>query len=145
MERLAEVAREGLRTDIPAFEPGDTVRVMVRVREGDKERLQAFEGLVIAKRGGGISENFTVRKVSAGVGVVMRHAQRAATGKPFSLRRLSFELPSVIGLGIMGGALGDWLGAAETVRWGLAATLGYLGPQVVEVVFYRWIARQDPS
>ena len=44
MERLAEVAREGLRTDIPAFDPGDTVRVMVRVREGDKERLQAFEG-----------------------------------------------------------------------------------------------------
>ena len=56
MQRLAEVAREGLRTDIPPFEPGDTVRVMVRVREGDKERLQAFEGLVIAKRGGGISE-----------------------------------------------------------------------------------------
>ena len=49
MERLAEVAREGLRTDIPAFDPGDTVRVMVRVREGDKERLQAFEGLVIAR------------------------------------------------------------------------------------------------
>jgi large subunit ribosomal protein L19 len=69
MERLAEVAREGLRTDMPAFEPGDTVRVMVRVKEGEKERLQAFEGLVIAKRGGGISENFTVRKVSAGVGV----------------------------------------------------------------------------
>ena len=69
MQRLAEVAREGLRTDIPAFEPGDTVKVMVRVREGDKERLQAFEGIVIAKRGGGISENFTVRKVSAGVGV----------------------------------------------------------------------------
>jgi ribosomal protein L19 len=68
MTRLAEVAREGLRTDIPAFEPGDTIRVMVRVREGDKERLQAFEGIVIAKRGGGISENFTVRKVSAGVG-----------------------------------------------------------------------------
>ena len=49
MERLAEVAREGLRTDIPGFDPGDTVRVMVRVREGDKERLQAFEGIVIAK------------------------------------------------------------------------------------------------
>ena len=45
MERLAEVAREGLRTDIPAFDPGDTIRVMVRVREGDKERLQAFEGI----------------------------------------------------------------------------------------------------
>jgi large subunit ribosomal protein L19 len=69
MERLAEVAREGLRTDIPAFDPGDTIRVMVRVREGDKERLQAFEGMVIAKRGGGISETFTVRKISAGVGV----------------------------------------------------------------------------
>ena len=69
MQRLAEVAREGLRADMPAFEPGDTVRVMVRVKEGEKERLQAFEGLVIAKRGGGISENFTVRKVSAGVGV----------------------------------------------------------------------------
>src|SRR5688572_8714998 len=69
MERLAEAARDGLRTDMPAFEPGDTVRVMVRVKEGEKERLQAFEGLVIAKRGGGISENFTVRKISAGVGV----------------------------------------------------------------------------
>jgi large subunit ribosomal protein L19 len=69
MQRLAEAARDGLRTDMPAFEPGDTVRVMVRVKEGEKERLQAFEGLVIAKRGGGISENFTVRKVSAGVGV----------------------------------------------------------------------------
>jgi large subunit ribosomal protein L19 len=69
MERLAELAREGLRADMPAFEPGDTVRVQVRVKEGEKERLQAFEGLVIAKRGGGISENFTVRKISAGVGV----------------------------------------------------------------------------
>ncbi len=73
--------------------------------------------------------------ISAGVGVLTRHAHRAAAGKPFSVRRLSFELPSVICLGIMGGALGDWLGAAETVRWGLAATLGYLGPQVVEVIF----------
>lgn len=69
MQRVADVAQEGLRTDIPAFRPGDTVKVMVRVREGDKERLQAFEGLCIAKRGGGISESFTVRKVSAGVGV----------------------------------------------------------------------------
>lgn len=69
MEQLATLAQENLRTDIPAFEPGDTVKVMVRVREGDKERLQAFEGLVIAKRGGGVDETFTVRKVSAGVGV----------------------------------------------------------------------------
>ncbi len=69
MERLAEASRAGLRTDFPAFEPGDTVKVMVRVKEGEKERLQAFEGIVVAKRGGGVSENFTVRKVSAGVGV----------------------------------------------------------------------------
>ena len=66
---LEDVARENLRADIPAFAPGDTVRVMVRVREGEKERLQAFEGICIARRGGGINETFTVRKISAGVGV----------------------------------------------------------------------------
>jgi len=65
--RLEEVARENLRDNIPAFAPGDTVRVMVRVREGEKERLQAFEGICIARRGGGINETFTVRKISAGV------------------------------------------------------------------------------
>jgi large subunit ribosomal protein L19 len=69
MQRVAEIARENLRTDIPEFAPGDTLKVMVRVREGDKERLQAFEGTCIARRGGGISENFTVRKISASVGV----------------------------------------------------------------------------
>jgi large subunit ribosomal protein L19 len=69
MDRLRVVEREALKTDIPAFDPGDTVKVMVRVREGDKERLQAFEGVCIARRGGGINETFTVRKISAGVGV----------------------------------------------------------------------------
>ena len=69
MKRLAIIEREGLRTDIPDFGPGDTVRVQVRVREGDKERLQAFEGVCIGRRGGGISETFTLRKVSSGVGV----------------------------------------------------------------------------
>ncbi len=69
MERMAAVAREGLRTDLPVFAPGDTIKVMVRVREGDKERLQAFEGLCMGRRGGGINETFRVRKVSAGVGV----------------------------------------------------------------------------
>ena len=69
MERLDALSRGTPRTDLPAFDAGDTVRVMVRVREGDKERLQAFEGVVISRRGGGASENFTVRKVSAGVGV----------------------------------------------------------------------------
>lgn len=69
MERLQAVSREGLKANIPPFDPGDTVRVLVRVREGDKERVQAFEGICIARRGGGINENFTVRKISAGVGV----------------------------------------------------------------------------
>ena len=69
MKRLAAIEREGLRTDIPDFGPGDTVRVQVRVREGEKERLQAFEGVCIGRRGGGISETFTLRKVSSGVGV----------------------------------------------------------------------------
>lgn len=69
MERWTTVERASLKTNIPAFDPGDTVRVMVRVREGEKERLQAFEGVCIARRGGGINESFTVRKISAGVGV----------------------------------------------------------------------------
>jgi large subunit ribosomal protein L19 len=69
MKRMAALAMEGLKDDIPDFSPGDTVRVMVRVREGQKERLQAFEGNVIARRGGGISESYTVRKVSQGIGV----------------------------------------------------------------------------
>jgi large subunit ribosomal protein L19 len=69
MDRLRAIEREGLRTDLPAFDPGDTIRVMVRVREGDKERLQAFEGVCIARRGAGINATFTVRKISAGVGV----------------------------------------------------------------------------
>ena len=69
MEQWRAVEQAGLKTNIPAFDPGDTVRVMVRVREGDKERLQAFEGICIARRGGGINESFTVRKISAGVGV----------------------------------------------------------------------------
>ncbi len=69
MKRIDVIEREGLRENIPPFRPGDTVRVSVRVREGDKERLQAFEGVCIGRRGAGISETFTVRKVSAGVGV----------------------------------------------------------------------------
>ncbi|HYL56516.1 MAG TPA: 50S ribosomal protein L19 [Gemmatimonadales bacterium] len=69
MDKLRGVDREGLKANMPAFAPGDTVRVMVRVREGDKERLQAFEGVCIGRRGGGVNESFTVRKISAGVGV----------------------------------------------------------------------------
>jgi large subunit ribosomal protein L19 len=69
MDILQEIQKEQLRDDVPDFAPGDTLRVSVRVREGDKERLQAFEGVCIARKGGGISETFTVRKVSSGVGV----------------------------------------------------------------------------
>jgi len=69
MANLSTLTREGLKTDIPSFDPGDTIKVMVRVREGDKERLQAFEGVCVARKGGGIDETFTVRKISASVGV----------------------------------------------------------------------------
>src|SRR2546428_13262443 len=101
--RLEQVVMENLRDNIPAFAPGDTVRVMVRVREGEKERLQAFEGICIARRGGGINETFTVRKISAGVGVerifplhapsiaeigLMRKG-RVRPAKPYFLRRLA--------------------------------------------------------
>lgn len=58
-----------LRDDLPKFAPGDTVRVHVKVKEGDKERIQVFQGVVLGKKGGGIRETFTVRKVSYGIGV----------------------------------------------------------------------------
>ena len=69
MKTISVLQQEGLREDIPEFRPGDTLRVSVRVREGEKERLQAFEGVCIGRRGAGISESFTVRKVSSGIGV----------------------------------------------------------------------------
>jgi large subunit ribosomal protein L19 len=69
MHPFIETQKEYLRTDIPPFRAGDTLRVSVRVKEGDKERLQAFEGVCIARRGSGVSATFTVRKISNGVGV----------------------------------------------------------------------------
>ncbi|OGK09007.1 MAG: 50S ribosomal protein L19 [Candidatus Riflebacteria bacterium GWC2_50_8] len=57
------------KQDIPAFLPGDTIRMEIKVREGEKERLQAFEGVVISRRNSGLRENFTVRKISYGIGV----------------------------------------------------------------------------
>jgi large subunit ribosomal protein L19 len=69
MHPFIETQKEWMRSDIPAFRAGDTVRVNVRVKEGEKERLQAFEGVVIARRGSGVSASFTVRKISNGVGV----------------------------------------------------------------------------
>lgn len=69
MYKLNDVEAPYLRSDIPDFRPGDTVKVHVRVIEGSKERIQLFQGVVIARRGGGTRETFTVRKISSGVGV----------------------------------------------------------------------------
>ncbi|HSL69142.1 MAG TPA: 50S ribosomal protein L19 [Longimicrobiales bacterium] len=69
MDIMSEVTKEQQRADLPSFGPGDTLRVNVRVREGDKERVQAFEGVCIGRKGAGVSETFTVRKVSSGIGV----------------------------------------------------------------------------
>ncbi|HBT71935.1 MAG TPA: 50S ribosomal protein L19 [Lysinibacillus sp.] len=66
---ITEITKAQLRTDLPTFRPGDTVKVHVKVVEGTRERIQLFEGVVIKRRGGGISETFTVRKISYGVGV----------------------------------------------------------------------------
>jgi large subunit ribosomal protein L19 len=66
---INEITKEQLRSDLPSFRPGDTVRVHVKVIEGTRERIQLFEGVVIKRRGGGVSETFTVRKISYGVGV----------------------------------------------------------------------------
>ncbi len=69
MHTLQEVEKEYLRTDLPDFRAGDTVRLHVKVAEGDKERIQIFQGVVIRRRGTGTRASFAVRKVSAGVGV----------------------------------------------------------------------------
>ncbi|SHM09663.1 large subunit ribosomal protein L19 [Caldanaerovirga acetigignens] len=66
---LRAVEEEQMRKDIPEFRPGDTVKVYTKVVEGNRERIQVFEGVVIARKGGGLRETFTVRKVSYGVGV----------------------------------------------------------------------------
>ena len=66
---LLEAEKPVLRPDLPDFAPGDAVRVHVKVREGEKERIQVFAGIVIARRGGGARETFAVRKISSGIGV----------------------------------------------------------------------------
>jgi large subunit ribosomal protein L19 len=66
---INKIAQDQIKTDMPNFNPGDHIRVQVRVIEGDKERLQSFEGDVISVRGSGLNKTFTVRKMSSGVGV----------------------------------------------------------------------------
>ena len=79
MNTLDQIEGAQLRDDIPDFGPGDTVRVHVRVIEGGRERTQAFEGVVIARKGGGVRETFTVRKISFGVGVERIFPDRKST------------------------------------------------------------------
>ena len=69
MDLIKSITQEYERTDIPEFSVGDTVKVYLKVREGNKERIQMFEGFVLKRQNGGISETFTVRKISSGVGV----------------------------------------------------------------------------
>jgi large subunit ribosomal protein L19 len=69
MNKLHEVTKDLLKTDIPDFSPGDTISMDIRVVEGEKERVQRFQGVVIARKNGGIEETITVRKISSGVGV----------------------------------------------------------------------------
>jgi large subunit ribosomal protein L19 len=69
MDALKLIAQDSLKSEVPAIEIGDTIKVHVKIREGDKERIQLFEGTVIARKGSGVSETFTVRRVSYGVGV----------------------------------------------------------------------------
>ena len=69
MDILKQITEEYQKSDIPAFKVGDTVRVHIKIKEGSRERIQVFEGFVLKRQSGGISETFTVRKISSGVGV----------------------------------------------------------------------------
>ncbi|HIY27746.1 MAG TPA: 50S ribosomal protein L19 [Firmicutes bacterium] len=69
MDALKLIAADSVKKDLPSFEIGDTVRVSVNIKEGERERIQMFEGTVIARKGSGVAETFTVRRVSYGVGV----------------------------------------------------------------------------
>ncbi len=84
---LREIEQEQLRDDLPQFAPGDTVRVLYRVREGEKERIQVFEGVCIGRRGGGVGETFTVRKISSGIGVERIFPLHAPTVKGVEIVR----------------------------------------------------------
>ena len=69
LDLVDKITKDQIRDDIPSFKPGDSLKVYVRIREGEKSRIQLFEGVCVAKKNGGIGETFTVRKISGGVGV----------------------------------------------------------------------------
>ena len=87
MNIIQELEKEQLRNDIPAFQQGDTVNCLVKVVEGSRERIQAFEGVVIARSGSGVRETFTVRKISCGIGV-----ERTSQYIPHVWRRLRLSV-----------------------------------------------------
>ncbi len=66
---INDITSEYMKKDLPEFRPGDTVKVSIKIKEGDRERIQVYEGIVIKRQGGGVSETFTVRKISYGIGV----------------------------------------------------------------------------
>jgi len=84
---IQEIESEEARKDAPDFSPGDTVRVLYLVREGNKERIQAFEGVCIGRKGGGLDETFMVRKISSGVGVERIFPLHAPTVKGIEVVR----------------------------------------------------------
>ena len=106
---IAEIEKEYMKADVPQFNVGDTVKVSVKVKEGNRERIQAFEGIVIAKKNGSVRESFTVRRVSFGVGIertfplhspritaidVIKHG-RVRRAKLYYLRNLSGKAATI--------------------------------------------------
>ncbi|MBQ9327023.1 MAG: 50S ribosomal protein L19 [Solobacterium sp.] len=69
LDLVDKITKEQIRTDVPTFKPGDTLKVYVRIKEGEKSRIQLFEGVCVSRKNGGIGETFTVRKISGGIGV----------------------------------------------------------------------------
>lgn len=106
---IAEIEKEYMKSDVPQFNVGDTVRVSVKVKEGNRERIQMFEGIVIAKKNGSVRESFTVRRVSFGIGIertfplhspritgieVVKHG-RVRRAKLYYLRKLSVKAAKI--------------------------------------------------
>ena len=69
LDLVDKITKDQIRNDVPSFKPGDTLKVYVRIREGEKSRIQMFEGVCVSRKNGGIGETFTVRKISGGIGV----------------------------------------------------------------------------
>ena len=122
MQAIHIVEAGQLKKDRGGFEPGDTIRVSVKVVEGEKERLQAFEGVVIRKRGGGASASFTVRRISYGVGVE-RDKAKACVDKAFDLGINFIDTANVYGRGAAETFLGEALKSRSRDSYILATKL----------------------